>query len=76
MPPNHALSSFLLRPPFTLPEELEFNIKVLLNYKTAWCTQLKFKKKQNKNRRQLDQNEDSLLGDRQLLKRNHLQSYN
>lgn len=49
MPPNHALSSFLLHPPFTLPEELRFNIKVLLEYKTAQCTQLKLNKQTNNN---------------------------
>lgn len=44
MPPNHAVSSFLLLPPFTLPE-LELNIKVFLDHKTAGCTQLKLEKK-------------------------------
>lgn len=75
MPPNHAVSSFLLLPPFTLPE-LELNIKVFLDHKTAGCTQLKLEKK-NPNKRQLDHcNGDSQLGNSQHLKHNNLHSYN
>lgn len=63
MPPNRALSSFLLHPPFTLPEELEFNMKVLLKYKTAQCTQLKLAKQNKQKQDNIDNhNEDSHVG--------------